>query len=149
MIRPAKLADAAPCSKIMLGWVNENPWFPMAAPVSASVEAMRGRILDGEVFVSEGSAGLGGFISYGDGELDCLYIEAQSRNAGLGKALLARAKEASKNGLYLWVLAQNNGARRFYLREGFVETARGDGQDNEAVLPDIKMEWHPGGKRHG
>ena len=37
--------------------------------------------------------------------------------------------------------AKDAGAQRFYLREGFAETARTDGARNEEGLPDIAYEW--------
>ena len=104
---------------------------------------MRSRIETDTVHVAKNSAGIYGFISYAKGYLDCLYLTPEARNHGLGKQLLARAKAENPEGLSLWVLEKNTAAVRFYAREGFRETARGDGSDNEEGLPDIKMEWRP------
>ena len=143
MIRAATLADASACSEILFAWVKENPWYPSPAPESASESAMRSRISSGSVLVADGGEGIFGFVSFKDDYLDCLYLAPEARNKGLGKVLLNEAKVASPEGLGLWVLEQNRGAQRFYIREGFSETARGDGSDNEENLPDIKFEWHP------
>ena len=143
MIAPANLEDAAACSAVLHAWIMETPWFPNHAPESASEQAMRNRIESGTVLVARHGAGVDGFVAFGDGYLDCLYLMPSVRGRGLGKALLERAKAANPEGLSLWVLAQNRDARRFYRREGFVETDQGDGSDNEEGLPDIRMEWNP------
>ncbi len=143
MIAPAAPADAAACSAILHEWIAENPWFPNHAPESASEQAMHNRIASGKVFVKKTGTDVVGFIAFENGYLDCLYLTPEARNKGVGTALLGRAKTASPDGLALWTLTKNTGARRFYAREGFVETARGDGSDNEEGLPDIRMEWQP------
>jgi GNAT superfamily N-acetyltransferase len=143
MIEPARLQDAAACSAILHEWIFETPWFPNHAPESASEQSMRNRIETGTVYVARNRHDIDGFIAFTMGYLECLYLTPEARNKGLGERLLARAKVESGDGLSLWVLEQNIAARRFYQRQGFVETARGDGSDNEEGLPDIRMEWHP------
>ena len=143
MIVPATVSDAAACSAILHEWIAENTWFPNHAPESASEQAMRERIENGSVFVSKNQGETEGFVAFSNGYLDCLYLMPEVRNKGLGKVLLQRAKESNPRGLGLWVLEKNQDARRFYAREGFVETARGDGSDNEENLPDIRMDWKP------
>jgi GNAT superfamily N-acetyltransferase len=149
MIEPATPDDAAACAAILHEWIDETPWFPARAPQSASEQSMRNRITSGTVYIAKTKARITGFIAFTSGYLDCLYLTAGARNRGLGKRLLGRAKAESPAGLGLWVLAQNRSARRFYAREGFVETARGDGADNEEGLPDIRMEWRESGVVNG
>jgi len=141
MIEPATMADAAICSTILHEWIYENLWFPNHAPESASEHSMQERIKNGTVYVARNGTEVAGFIAFDKGYLDCLYLTPEARNNGLGTRLLARAKAENPDGISLWVLEKNDAARRFYLREGFVETARGDGSDNEEGLPDIRMEW--------
>ncbi len=141
MIEPARVEDAAACSAILHEWIYENPWYPNHAPESASEQAMRARISTGTVYVARAAGEVVGFIAFTKGYLDCLYLTPEARNHGLGQRLLARAKAESPEGIGLWVLEKNQAARRFYAREGFAETARGDGADNEEGLPDIRMEW--------
>jgi len=143
MIERATREDAAACSAILHEWIYENPWFPNHAPESASEQSMRSRIENDTVYVAKNRGETGGFISYSKGYIDCLYLTPEVRNHGLGKRLLERAKAECPEGLSLWVLDENTDALRFYAREGFCETARGDGSDNEEGLPDIKMEWQP------
>jgi len=143
VIKAATLSDAAACSAILHAWIMETPWFPNHAPESATEKTMQDRIDAGTVLVANGASGTEGFVAFKNGYLDCLYLMPGARGKGLGKRLLDRAKCASPEGLMLWVLAQNEAAQRFYAREGFVETARGDGSDNEENLPDVCMEWKP------
>jgi len=141
MIESAKPSDAATCSAILHEWIYETPWFPNAAPESASEQAMRTRIETGHVYVARSGTAIQGFVAFTEGYLDSLYLTPEARGKGLGKRLLSFAKAQNPAGLALWVLAQNEAARRFYAREGFSETAHGDGSDNEEGLPDIRMEW--------
>ncbi len=143
MIERATLGDAADCSATLHEWIYENPWFPNHAPESASEQSMRNRIKNDTVYVSKNRKDTNGFIAFSKGYLDCLYIIPEARNHGLGRQLLARAKADNPEGLSLWVLEKNQSAVRFYAREGFKETARGDGSDNEENMPDIRMEWQP------
>lgn len=141
MIVPATRDDAGACSAILHQWIMETPWFPNHAPESASEQSMLSRIENGTVLVSRKSDKIDGFVAFANGYLDCLYLTPEARDKGQGKALLNRAKALSKDGLALWVLAQNTRAIAFYTREGFEITAHGDGSDNEENLPDICMEW--------
>lgn len=84
-----------------------------------------------ETWVAEDSDRLVGFVSVGPArdddlgqdptqteELYALYVRASSWDTGLGYALLCTAV-ADRAG-YLWVLAANTRAVRFYERQGFV-----------------------------
>ncbi len=141
MIRPARLSDALPCAKILQQWINETHWFPNPAPESASEQAMARRISSGVVMVAQNAGGIVGFVAYEGGFLECLYLEKEARNQGLGRALLDLAKNNGAETVSLWVLQRNHAARRFYAREGFCEVELGDGDDNEEGLPDIRLEW--------
>ena len=57
------------------------------------------------------------------GEVTSLFVARTGQ--GLGKALLDRAK-AGRDRLQLWTFVANDGARRFYRREGFRELGRTD-----------------------
>ncbi|MEQ8482419.1 MAG: GNAT family N-acetyltransferase [Hoeflea sp.] len=58
---------------------------------------------------------------------------------GMGRALLNHAK-TGRDSLSLWTFVANEGARRFYAREGFLEVRRTEG-DNEEGLPDVLLQW--------
>ena len=70
-----------------------------------------------------------GFLALdGEGYVAGLYLAPEARGRGIGAALLAAAKAARPEGLSLWAFLANEGARRFYAREGFVESGRTEGR---------------------
>lgn len=71
-----------------------------------------------------------------------LYVDAEARGLGIGKALLDHAKVNAAGELLLWTFVANTRAQRLYQREGFAEQRRSDG-DNEEGLPDILYRWVP------
>ena len=58
------------------------------------------------------------------GVIQDLYVLPQMQNRGLGTALLRFAAEQCGQQAFLWILENNQGARRLYLRNGFRETGR-------------------------
>ena len=80
-----------------------------------------------------------GFIACHREVLVALYVARDARGQGVGKALLDHAKR-NHDRIALWVFEENDGARRFYAREGFREDGRTAG-NNEEGLPDIRMVW--------
>ena len=94
----------------------------------------------GWVSVAQAGADIGGFIARDDAEICALYVAQWANGKGMGKLLLDEVKSQRPN-LWLRCVKKNRGARRFYRREGFVETARSDGSDTDANLPDITFEW--------
>ncbi len=103
-------------------------------------------IARGWVTVAEAAGRVVGFLARDGAEICGLYVAAGSRDAGIGRALIDSAKRG-QDGLWLKVLEQNAGARRFYARHGFAEVARSDGAENDDKLPDITMEWQREGTR--
>ena len=57
---------------------------------------------------------------------------------------LLRDAQKQETALELWTFQANEGAQRFYLREGFKEVERTDGQGNDEKLPDIRYRWERG-----
>ena len=96
------------------------------------------------VFVAdlEGARGVG-FISLRGEAVEQLYVHPAFQNCGVGVALLGRAKEL-KDRLELWAFEVNEGAIRFYRREGFEIVLRTDGEQNEAKRADVKLIWERG-----
>lgn len=87
-------------------------------------------------WVAEDSDGLVGFVSVGpprdnemehDEEVWALYVRASSWGTGLGHALLHTA--VADRPAYLWVLASNARAVRFYQRQGFARDGAEDATD--------------------
>jgi ribosomal protein S18 acetylase RimI-like enzyme len=79
-----------------------------------------------------------------DGEwIDQLYVDPDLTRAGIGAELIAVAQRERPDGLRLWTFVSNEGAQRFYLRQGFEEVERRDGSRNEEGAPDIQYVWSP------
>jgi len=77
--------------------------------------------------------------------LDQLYVAPGWTGRGIGGRLVRLAKARRPDGLDLYTFQVNSGARRFYVRHGFAEVARGDGSGNEEGQPDIRYAWRPRG----
>lgn len=84
-----------------------------------------------------------GMLSLSPGWINQLYVAPQRLGQGIGRRLLAVAKERSDGLLELWTFQVNQRARRFYERNGFVAAELTDGASNEEREPDIRYRWHP------
>ncbi|HBF29173.1 MAG TPA: GNAT family N-acetyltransferase [Rhizobium sp.] len=82
-----------------------------------------------------------GFIAFGDGWVDHLYVAPNHTAKQIG-TLLLQSLLADAPSLRLWTFQKNDGARRFYERFGFIVEAETDGADNEEKEPDILYVWH-------
>ena len=82
--------------------------------------------------------------------IEQLYVHVDHQKKGIGRALLQHAKKKSSTGLGLHTFVSNDGAQKFYLSQGFVESGRGYAalDDNpwansNAELADIEYCWCP------
>ena len=136
-IRPGTREDAAPCAAILNDWIDRTEWMPRLHSKEDVARHYRDFVfVEREVHVlgtpPKAFIGLdkGGYVT-------TLYCAEPGQ--GRGKALLDHAKTLRPS-LRLWTFIANESARRFYIREGFTEIDRTDG-DNEENLPDICYEW--------
>lgn len=136
--RLAEAEDAAPMAAVRSDWALQTPWMPKLHSRESHLAHMRRQMAQAQVWTI-GTPALGCLVLDGD-EVDALYLAPQARGRGLGKALLDKTKSRQSR-LELWVFQANEGARRFYQREGFVELRRTEGEANEEGLPDIRMGW--------
>ena len=83
-----------------------------------------------------------GFIAFGEGWVNHLYVLPEFQRLGIGGRLLEKAKQEWPS-LRLWTFERNDGALRFYLRHGFSVVKRTDGRENEEKEPDILLQWGP------
>ncbi|MFC7912946.1 GNAT family N-acetyltransferase [Streptomyces sp. NPDC057386] len=108
-----------------------------AMTVAGNVERLRERLLrgDGTVtdLVAEAGGRIVGWACHGpyreedrrtaDAELYAIYVDPGHYGTGIGGRLLAesvrRCTSAGHGRMFLWVLKENKGARRFYERAGF------------------------------
>ena len=142
VIRNARADDMANCAAIFNDWVDATPWMPRVHDHDDVVRHYREDVYrECEVMVAEVMGTIGGFLALSDSDfVSSLYVQDKFCGRGLGKRLLDQAKARRPAGLSLWTFVANDGARRFYAREGFREVRRTDG-DNEEQLPDVLLHW--------
>ncbi len=130
-VRPGREEDAAACAAIFNAWVDATPWMPRVHPAEDVVRHYREHVLKVcRVLVAERGGAVAGFAALdGEGYVASLYVDAAARGAGVGAALVAAMKALRPEGLMLWTFVANAGARRFYAREGFVETGGTEGRE--------------------
>ena len=136
----AQPADAQRLAAILLDWIVATAWMPRLHTREDTVEFCGRLISKGTRVVRGSSGGAAGFLSREDTDIAALYIAAEARGNGLGRALLDDAKATSAR-LRLWTFQANLPARRFYRRAGFSVTAQTDGAGNEERLPDLELTW--------
>lgn len=141
-LRPARTTDAGKLGAMMSADIAAKPWKPRLYNGAQVIAFVGGMIDQGWVTVAEDTETpeLLGFAAREGGFVHALFIAAESRNSGVGRALMEDAKARCER-LDLWTFEANAGARRFYQREGFTEVARSDGSRNEEGLPDVAYRW--------
>ncbi len=99
-----------------------------------------------ETWVAEDPAGgrVIALMALSDTMIEQLYVAPEWIGRGVGRRLVALAKERRPSGLDLYCFQANLRARGFYERLGFVAVAFGDGSGNEERQPDIRYAWRPG-----
>ncbi|UWQ61793.1 GNAT family N-acetyltransferase [Leisingera caerulea] len=139
-LRPAAPLDAGAVGDILYRFQQDTEWMPKLY-TSAEVISFCGMMIDrGWVTVAERDGSIAGFLAQDGQEVCSLYLAPGACGQGAGKALLDEAKSSAPR-LTLRTFAANIRAQKFYQREGFAETGRGDGTGNEEGLPDIAYEW--------
>src|SRR4051812_29217927 len=93
-----------------------------------------------EVWVAQICGRVAGFIAFGHGWVNQLYVAPSFQGRGVGTELLAIAMRQNRS-LQLWAFEVNESAIRFYERRGFRVIERTDGAANEAKQPDVRMQW--------
>lgn len=135
MPRDALPGDVPALAAILDGWIAETGWMPKLHSAAETRAFLAGLIAEDRVLVADGGAGPVGFIALRGAEVLALYLAPGARGRGIGRALL----DHDPGPRSLWTFQANSGAIRFYLRAGFAEIERTDGQANEERLPDIRL----------
>ena len=137
-IRPATPEDASACAAILNAWIDARDWMPRIHS-KEDVRAFYQDFVLTQRTVWVAGDPVVGFMAMNpaDATVTALYVATPGR--GLGKAFLDMAKSRHDT-VQLWTFQANEGARKFYAREGFREVKRTDG-DNEEGLPDVLLEW--------
>jgi len=91
----------------------------------------------------DGHATVIALMALSDDMVDQLYVTPAWIGRGVGRRLLAIAKDRRPAGLGLYCFVVNANARRFYERQGFSAVAFGDGSRNSEHQPDIRYAWRP------
>ena len=141
-MRLAVADDACRCAGIVNAWIDQTEWMPRKHAHDDVERYYRDVVFkDRTVWVS--GKPVDGFLAFEDRERIVTALYTALPGTGRGKALLDHVKERL-TGLRLWTFVANEGARRFYAREGFCEVERTEG-DNEEGLPDVCLSWdrHP------
>ncbi len=130
--------DAPACAAILNAWIDDRDWMPRVhTPEEVEAFYKDFVFVHREVWVS--GVPVDGFMAL-DPEANmvtALYVARSGE--GIGRRLLDHAK-AGRSALELWTFVANEGARRFYAREGFREVRQTPG-DNEEGLPDVLLRW--------
>lgn len=139
-LRPARSTDAGKLGMILKQFQDNNDWMPDLYTAGETI-AFCGAMIDrGWVTVAVLDDQVVGFVARDGAEICALYLSRRSSGQGVGRALLEYAKSRC-NRLTLRVFQANSGAQRFYRREGFAETGRGTGAENDENLADIAYVW--------
>lgn len=143
IIVPARTLDAGAVGHILSASNDTMPWLPRLHSAAEEIMYAGDMIEAGWVRVAKRDGKVVGFIARWEEEVHALYVLPDAQDTGVGTALLEDAK-AQSGKLSLWSYQANSSATRFYGLRGFIETARTDGSDNDAGLPDIRFEWVKG-----
>lgn len=115
------------------------PFLPVLHSPAEDIAFFGGLRERGLMTLAERAGSLLGFMVERQGWVEQLYVEPEQRGQGIGSLLVNAAKQRQKR-LQLWCFADNHAGRNFYIRHGFVEIGRSDG-DNEEGQPDILFGW--------
>jgi GNAT superfamily N-acetyltransferase len=142
MIRRATREDAPAISELFVRARDEMTYLPR---IPEHVRPRLGRwFLDrAELWVVQEEERIVGFAGLSGSELTHLYTDPSAQNRGVGRTLLDHVKNLRPERLELWVFQKNEGARRFYERQGFVLVRLTDGARNIEREPDALYEWRP------
>lgn len=95
---------------------------------------------ENQVWVAESDTRPVAFMAMKGDFIDQLYVHPDFQHCGIGKALLAYARELSPTHLWLYTLQINTGARIFYEKNGFVAEKFGISPPPESE-PDVEYHW--------
>ena len=140
ILRPARLQDAAACAQILSRWIDATPWMPRLHSAEAIETHYRTVVIPRRrMFIAETRGAVAGYLAVDPAEAEITTFYCAAPGAGVGPVLLNAAKAGQKR-LSLWTFQANEGARRFYTREGFRKVATTSGE-NEEGLPDVQYLW--------
>ena len=140
--RPAEPEETELLVRIQSSVEREAQQFLPASYFAEKAETVRDEIQTGDIYViggeTDGAENVLGFIGLQDDCIAGFFIDRAFQSQGLGKRLLDFVKERYGS-LKLDVFAKNEGAVRFYTREGFtIQSSATDPETGEQVYT---MAW--------
>lgn len=119
MVRKYRSADMDAVMSIWLEanidghpFINEDYW-------KGNYKAVKEMLPQAELLVFESEGEIYGFIGLNRNHIEGIFVQSKHRSEGIGKELLETVK-SEHDTLTLHVYRKNEGAIKFYLREGFV-----------------------------
>ena len=139
-IRDATPLDAGTTGEILHQFNCATSWLPDLHSGAEAISFCGTMIDKGWMRVATTESVVVGFCACDGQEIYALYVAENHRGLGVGQQLLHDATSGVPE-IQLWTFAANAQARRFYERNGFVCTRKGDGSANEEGLPDVLYQW--------
>jgi ribosomal protein S18 acetylase RimI-like enzyme len=142
VIRPATPADADEVGRVFVAARDEMAYLPRIPDEHRPL--LGGWLVERHpIWVAERASDdrVVGFAGLDAGEVTHLYVEPAAQGAGIGTELTEHLKALSGGELWLWVFQRNEGARRFYERQGFRLERLTDGAGNMEREPDALYRW--------
>jgi GNAT superfamily N-acetyltransferase len=142
-LRAAVVQDgAAICALFLASRRDALPYLPELHSAEETLRWIAGTLIPGSmVWVAESGGRIVAFFALKGEELEQLYIHPEYFRRGVGRQLLAKARELSPQRLHLFTFQRNIRARAFYQAHDFVAIEFSDGSRNEEHEPDVKYEW--------
>ena len=144
VLRRAGPEDAAEIAEVFLSAFHAAYTFPLAHTDDQVRAWIRDEIVPGsEAWVASAGPEIVGLLVVGDAFIDHLYVRPDRWRTGIGRRLVALAKQRQPAGLDLYTFQENARARAFYEQLGFIAIWFGDGSTNEEGQPDVRYAWRP------
>ena len=142
-IEPAVGNQAAECAAVLRASRRHSlPYLPDLHTADEDVQFLRNRVFGvDKIFVAlDEDRRVIGFIAFGEGWVNHLYVLPEFHRLGIGGRLLEKARQEWPH-LKLWTFERNHIALQFYEKQGFWVVKRTDGTGNEEKEPDLQLQW--------
>jgi len=142
-LRASTAADVEPLYGIWERSVAATHDFVSAADLAEIAKLVRHQYLPKAVFTvacDEDDRVLA-FMGMSCGEIDSLFVDADARGTGVGRALIEYARRVSPERLTVEVNEQNAQAAGFYARMGFKTVGRKPLDHQGRPYPLLQLEW--------
>ena len=133
LLRPATAGDVEAIAGLWhTGWQEAHlGHVPESLARARSLDDLRRRVAEDldRIQVAPGEAGVAGFVTVHDDEVEQLYVASEARGTGLAARLLEHAEQAiaqRHDRAWLAVVAANARARGFYARQGWIDAGPWD-----------------------